>query len=307
MRTLCVVSLLVAVASLAQAESFEMITFIDSGNRVVRYDPVNQVTLGSFGSGYFNQGYSISTVGNRSMIWDFEQNRTFVFDTSSGVLQAEIGHGTPSTGGIMSELSAGGVVNLSSNNVSAAYSPTGSTLFQLPAWAANNGNYFSVAETSTHYYQFSPGIFSMRRFRKSDLVSDLTWTNPNLGTGTINWDTTMIRLNGVNRMVLPNRFGGDVRLLEADLSGASGFTLADTTSITGVTKGHGNILYFGTENATRTRIIRYNYATGIQRTVLDVPLATYRIESMSVVLAPEPGSMALLGLATLFVLRRKTR
>jgi hypothetical protein len=305
MRPLAVVSLLVALAGVARAASYEMITFVDNNSRVVRYDPVNQLVLGSFGSGYYNGAYGITSVANRSMVWDYNQNRTFVFDTSTGVLQTEISNGAASVGGTMSELSSGAVVNLTSTNVSTAYSPTGSVLFQLPAWAANAGSYFSVAETSTHYYQFSAPINSMRRFRKSDLVNDLNWTNANLSGGTTNWDTTMIRLNGVNRMVLPNRVGNNVRLLDADSGGALGLILPDTTEIRGVTKGHGDILYFATQNATRTRIIRYNYVTGFQATVLDVPLASYQIESMSVVLAPEPGSLATLGLAMLYLLRRK--
>lgn len=288
------------------ASSFELLHMYDrANNRIVRYDPINRIMLGTYGQGYAQDAYSLSVKSDVAMLWDFGGSEVHTFSASTGVPIQRFGVDNGS--GISSEISAGiAHYNIGTRNAT-LYSTTGAVLGTLSAAGSATG-YSSVFENSTHYFLYNAQTTTMRRFRKSDLALDLSWNNPNLFNTFLQWDVTTATRAGQFQMVLADRNSNRISFVNALNGGAQTYNLTNVSVINGLATGHANWVYAAvTTTNSRTQILRINPNTGQATVVLDEPLAAYTIESMSIVIAPEPGTLVALGAGALVLLRRRKK
>lgn len=288
------------------ASSFEVLHLFDkANNRIVRYDPINRILLGSYARNYTNDAYSLSVKNDTAMLWDFQMSEVLTFNASTGTPMSRFAVGFGS--GITSEISAGIAHYRLASQSATLYTPSGMVLGTL-AGASNASGYSSVFENSSHYFLYNGNTTTMRRFRKSDLGLDWTWTNPILPTNYLQWDVTTAIWNGQFSMVFADRGSNRIGFVDAQNGGGQFYNLNGVSGISGLATGHANWVYVGvTTTQARTQILRMNPINGTVTVVFDAPTTEYNWESMSIVVAPEPATMAALGVGLVALLRRRRK
>jgi len=303
----------------AASASFDLMLLGDNttagSQRVVRYDPVNRVVLGSFGTGMINSNIQDIAV-------DMNTNKAFVLDSvgymrvfnyySGELLQMGFvgsSYNQMSYDTVLDRLmlsAYNGVLNLNAK----AYS---SSLTLLQNYAPNYGVYGTVARrTDGNYYAYwdlNPGT-------SSTLVPRIF----NVSTGVTSGSASSFV--GVGQ-VRGTAIGADSRFYGLQLASGNLALVGCNTNTTGITStgttfvnfgatsfdnqdlatGHGNIMYV-LDGATITTCYSGSTIAGEQT----VTFATgANIRGMALVIAPEPGQYLAfgVGIAGLLIRRKK--
>ncbi len=319
-------SLLISVGGAAQA-SFEMMMFVD-GNRIVRYDPENRIQLGSFGAG------ELGTYTGAQIAAD---------PTNHGVVAALNGDGTirrfnAFTGRYLGALSVGvnpfygngpmrfevlnngnfliaGYIGGGTEQVSRIYSgTTGAQLVDMSP--------FGAAYWALDSVQGSDGnIYTLNRINNAGTYSFYTFCYTSsggyLGANGLGSSSDASRFRAIgrsgNRILITGNFQ------YAAVSHANGvfqtltYVSWSTWSNPGVT---GDIVWAHSRNhlhevrdngggSFTNRVNHYDPMTNYMgQGAIDLPYTT-SLGSMTIITAPEPGTMAALGLGLVALLRRR--
>lgn len=295
-RTLVVLAALSSTA-LSQA-SFELLLAVDHTTRQVhRFDPVSGISLGSFGSGYM--------VGPAKIALDTASGIAYISDYNLGAVQKwDYNTGTYLGDLTTSTSSAWGMVRLNNGNIAIAdglnvrtFNPAGT---QVGSFVAGG---YGLGTDGTNLFVGSYG--GITKYSSSGTL---------LGSITTTGRTSLeIQVRGgiayTSGQGYGNKFG---QFNAATMTGYSEKTVSNLSTvmdIEGLTFSHGTYVYTAGQSVnagTPTVISRFNLANGSAVSSLGNFASSTRITGMAIVLAPEPGTLAIfaLGLAALVRKRR---
>lgn len=312
--------LCLALVSFASASfaSFDLMLLGDntvaSAGRVVRYDPVNQVVLGSFGSSYINGSVvSIATDPTRNRVFVTTNTSTvsifnynsgeylggygiagayfqIAYDPTSQILFTGHGEGSGTSPGR-------GYTDAGVNTINNAgvYSSTAAIRHPIhgfrTAWVMDsipNVRAGSFALAGGASLALSSVMFAWtggEGFRASTYSSAGRFVGLNLRAGQLElWGTTYNADGTSATPTLDRSFG------------------ASTNSNADLVNGHGSLMYVLNGN----QILNYNSASDLVLGAQTLNFASAaNIRGMAIVLAPEPGGFLGLGAAWLFLARRR--
>ncbi len=309
-----IAALLVTAASHA---SFDLMLLGDNSTagseRVIRYDPVNRVQLGSFGQGFLNAAVADVAV-------DGATGRAFVLQVNGGVRVFNYNTGdfidgftlSGSYGAIAFDSTSnritfgqGGGNGITpgkvydANTLSLAADLTGTFMATAPlrrpgtSWYASYGIDLAVANHIAYRHSITGGAplssTTITSFASSSSPREAIFTADN-------------RLMGV----LPG--GGGIQLWSIGTD-ASGFVGSHTTTTVPATfannldiaNGHGNLAYILNGSSV------LSYHTGLNQVMGTQTLASSTYQGMAVVVAPEPGTMLALAGGVLALLRKRRK
>ncbi|MBL8048488.1 MAG: hypothetical protein JNJ45_07390 [Chthonomonas sp.] len=316
LRLIALVSV-VSVAALSSA-SFDLMLLGDNttagSQRVMRYDPVSRVALGSFGTGFLNAdvtGIATDASTNRAFVLTangrvttFNYNTgdymsTFTistlygniaWDSTSGLLFTGNGGGSGTSPG--RGYDSNGVAQVSNTgSLGTASLRNGASVYRL-SWGVNS--VATLVEVQQH--ALSGGAPTQA------VPSAVAWTGANVPRAALYSVTNQflgLTLNAGNLemwSIPTNSAGtnGSVSLVEN--FGAS------TNNNIDMVAGHGPLVYVLNGN----QIISYNSTVSLNLGTSTLPFGSATtIGGMAIVLAPEPGGFLAFGVAALFLARRK--
>lgn len=306
MNRFALCSLLAAALVGAAHASYELMLVADSGtNSIHRFDASSGAYLGSFGAGRFSALTSIAVNASTGMCYvsDFNRGTISEFDYSNGLLMNEfLVYGT-----------SGAPRNV-------AVLPTGDLLVAGQSGLVRLSTYGSLVRTyATGAYAgcgYSPDGYAygvdasstLRRYNASSGALSGVTTLPSIS---ISFYWQMAFSGPVGYLADPDHQG--VRsLTSANPPVSANLYLTPTVDKPrALAFGHGPTLYVAGVNAA-------NSAQGIVQTYSTVSGSMYQTVSfgqsqlknpmsIAVVVAPEPSSIAALGLGALLILRRKRK
>lgn len=304
-------------ASAISSASFEMMLIADNtagAQRIVRYDPVNRVQLGSFGTGFLNNtihSLTVDQAGGRVFAL-LADNSIRVFDYNTG----EVTGGFPAFSysaarfdsplgvltmaqGLGSGLAPGRAFNESGNTVYVYDGMFYSTpMLRKPgqgwgaAWGLTFGLNVCVGSTSMTGGTITPNATGLPAWTGNEGVQDAAFDGQGrfLGISTLSGNTWVWSINSNNTGLV----GNASQLLN----------LGTTTGRLRMGRGHGSMVYFMNGNTLTAFHSGSNVIFGTQ-TLSFVSAAN--MGAIAMVVAPEPATMAALGLGLVAFLRRRKR
>lgn len=323
MRSLVVLSFVIS-ASVAHA-SFEMMLIEDAyGDKIHRFDPVNRVSLGSFGNGILSNAgpICVNSAVNTAYVADFGGVRAFNYFTGEllssipisgmGLLKSMSltpdGNLMVNDGTIVRKVSAISGSTLTTvtpypnNNVAAAYQRSNGTFMLLTGNMSLQGAYVTFHNSlgaSTGFSQIdsslpidNAGVFGGLDYRGSDLVITLqhqSICHTYIGTLAASSATvTEVPLGQqTNRVLVSNpvfTHTNTAFYLQRTVNGTSSYA-----STVAITPGFPNETYELLPEPLNTTLTSGGYG------------------SIAIVLAPEPAPFIAVGLGLVTVLRRRRR
>lgn len=316
MRTLAV-SLAVVLASVAFG-SFDLMLLGDNSvagqERVMRYDPVNRVVLGSFGTGFINSditSIAVDQVGGRAFVAGGGMVKVFNYNTGAFLEAFQSGYGDIEYDSGLNRIT--GAHGAGSGSVPGqAYDAT-----SFAGVATLTDRYYSTAalrRPGTNWYaSFAlPGSATTVNAVQNSLVGGTpiatdvvgpTWGGGNAPRAAI--FTNQNQLMGISADVTANV----TRLWTVDTN-TSGFvggigvwgSMGAYASNANIANGHGNLAYL----LMGTDLVSYHTGIG---TIMGTQSLSFssNIRGMAVVIAPEPGTILALAGGIAALLRRRRR
>lgn len=286
-----------ALLSTASFASYELLLTTDyNNNRVNRYDPQTGTFLGSFGQGYMNGPAKIALDESKGLayITNYPSATIQVWNYSTGVYENEFASGGPCWG--ITRLSNGNIVAANGSNVN-TFSPTGTLLSTFSALG------FSCDTDGTYLYIADAGV--IRKYTTGGtLVGSLTFSSARAPYD-IKFRSGVGYAAGFGYKGIFATFNSNTMTGYAEKT-ITGFTTA--MDVEGIALGHGAAVYLSGQSSasgTPTVVTRYNsLSQGFGGTFASQTSGT-RISGMAIVVAPEPGTWAALGLGAVILLRRR--
>jgi len=301
--------------------SFELLMVLDYGTKSVhRFDSNSGAYLGSFGGGYFNnpQGLIMDRALNRAYVYDstYGLYRAFDYNTGEHVSDfAGYGNGFQCFGGlpggnILAGYLGGAAYELSNSGVGLGYRYT------LPVSGSSGVALGSTVHSSGRILTWTGALDNSAHMSIQVLGTTLSSTATYQSSVITNMGTyftqAQIAVGGNNGAVVNTV--GNIQYFTTPSDGSS-VTLGSNISLTsyltgprGVAYGHGSTLYvsgINASNAAQGRILRTTHGFGFGTTFGEGILVNPG--QMAIVVAPEPGTWAALGLGALTLMRRRNR
>ncbi|MCE9557430.1 MAG: PEP-CTERM sorting domain-containing protein [Armatimonadetes bacterium] len=306
MRFLALLSF-VSLAGFASA-SFDLSLVTDSGtNSVHRIDPISNVYLGSFGSGLLsnprgiaidqglNRAY-ILDAGSRVSTWDYNTG-AFISSFNSNVGGASFL--TRNSDGTLNVAGSDRVVRMNVNGaVAATYVRTGTFGVQQGILLRDGQFYMSTRTVDSRLlerFNYTTGVL----IGASTWLADRLLPMPDTGAALANTFNAYVSTSTV-ALEIDRMSNGTIYVTDTPT------TLIDT--VAGVAAGHGGMMFvLGRDKLTPTRggIVRFDKDTFVVGTTLAGTSNIVTPTGIANVVAPEPGSLAALGLGLVVLLRRK--
>lgn len=290
--------------------SFDLSLIPGADGRVYRYDPVNQVQLGSFAAGASIQAIAVDPTRHRSLVMRGTSSELYDFSTGERLSAAP------------------GVTSGSS----AYYS---STQNRYNINYAGASNFFDFADAVTGAYVYGPlygtGFAQGRRlddstaYGMSVIGTGMRFSRLNSSLSVVGtFDTTMsgtliaspIVSYGGQLYTAINSSTGTTTVFNV-LGTATTVTPSARFSVTGfdsskrvfLTPSHYGLYAFGKDTASANwRVVEYLYTgSAFYAQTTNVLAIGYVDASPDTFLAPEPGSLAALGVGFIALLRRRRR
>ncbi len=306
MKKLLTASVLISVACASRA-SFELVMAVEyagsaSAGRVHRFDGDTGADLGWFGGSELRAPLSISinqSLGRAYVYTYGGQIWTYNYNTGAYINNFSAG----STGlGTVSVASDGNLLVGSSTSLRKINANTGSTMvtykmypFEAPyvTGMGADGNVYVVDSNSSGLnwlLQYNPaGGEYVNYYGPDPLLKSVVGQIASVG------NSIACAVGTTKRLMMWDMSLN--RTLNLDLSATLG------TEVDGVAYGHGARMYVSGLNASGGSIVRYNRSSG--EIVPFVSSTSYNYVSLATVVAPEPTSIAGLGLAVLLLGRRR--
>jgi len=297
--------------------SFDLMLLGDNttagSQRVQRYDPVNRINLGTFGQGYFDadiQDIAVDSASKRAYVID---NTGFVryFNYNTGDYLGGFTTGTslntiaidPNNGRITASRGFGGNIN-----PGRVYDANGTFAFTLSAGTFATSNFVRRIGDTTY---FSWGFSANPPARRHNATTGALIDSVGGPVSSVFIARSALMSQG-GRLLGLSTISGNLHLysIGTNISGFSGAIGLDksfgasTNVNVDMVNGHNDLIYM----LNGSSVIAYD--TAINRTLGTQNLtfaSAANIRGMGIVLAPEPGTMAALGLGLVALLRRKNR
>ncbi|MBL8047845.1 MAG: hypothetical protein JNJ45_04100 [Chthonomonas sp.] len=321
MRSLIFALCVSAIGATAHA-SFDLAIMYDSTNQTfVRYDPVNRVVLGTFGSqyqGYFGNAHRMAldpTSPGKFLSMDVN-GVVRQIDYSTGLLTASYHPGTTvlfptafralSNGNLLRVLNSGATTILTRGSATPITTfATYSGYTTIDALPVENGNFVTLERS------ISGSNYLYHLFYRNSGGTFVSWL-PNWYTSTAAAALRTIQLHE-GEIIGAGHTSGQLLNAYAPYSAGSFGTAGtigvnhtvDTTNISTLANGHPSTAYFVQNGSGGTRVFRMDLAGRISTQFDTTSLSGRNITDMVVVIAPEPGAFAGLALGALLLLRRK--
>ncbi len=318
---------LVLVAALGTAgsamASFELALLYDATSmQIIRYDPVNNVTLGSFGRQYqgaYSNAHllSLDPLNPGSVLTQDVTGTVRRLNYSTGILEEMYNPSSALSfatrfvalrdGNYISGFSDGAFRVYSRSSTAPLYSfPVYSNYTTLDVVPLANGEFLTLERFSAGGGNYTTSVF--RRDSSGFFLTGLFSLFPSTSTGAL----TRLALSG-DKLLLTGGPSGNLNLAGVRFDGSSftatgGYNYSaflDTTSISNSLVGHGGGMYFFQNNATLSRMYTvdpfgqnaYSYST----------LNGISVHNAVIVVAPEPMTMTALGIGLAALVRRRRK
>lgn len=305
----------------AQSGTYEMMAVVDQTNRIVRrIDPVTGTSYGSFGAGYLNLPSGIALRGDLAYVLDtidpsaISGGRIRVFNYSTGVFLRSITLG--GNWGVASGLSqlklvgANYLVTDASNTNGAQsyrdyYSSTGASLSFFGGLGNTNFGAEELISSNLFYSGIQNSITWSSATTNSTSFTGLgSVSSPGTNIQLLRVENTLYALNRTNSLIRRMAIQAGGSLVDQGTIALTGFA---PNSLSGLARGHGNVLYVNgldAANPANGRIVRLDGLTG---DFYGVVPGTYSpgLRSMDTVIAPEPGTLLALGVGLAALVRRR--
>lgn len=291
-----------ALLSSASFASYELLLTTDfNNNRVNRYDPQTGTFLGSFGQGYMNAPAKIALDESKGLayITNYSSGTIQVWNYSTGVYENEF-----ASGGL-----CWGLTRLSNGNIAAAtgsavsiFTPTGTL---VSSFSTGGFNGYSCDTDGTYIY-----VGDINVIRKFTTGGSLVGTL-NFSGGRTPYDIKF--RNGVGFVGGLNYKGIFATFNSNTMTGYSEKTISGFTTamdVEAIAMGHGAAVYLAGQSSasgTPTAVTRFNSLSLLYGGTFASQASGTRISGMAIVVAPEPGTWAALGLGAVILLRRRRR
>lgn len=321
MRSLLCVSLLVAVLPAAQASYDLMLIGNNSGGdfRVSRWDPVNRVSLGSFGSGVITSAVRDVAVNPVTGIaYVLVDSRILMFNYSSGVyLGASAGfvdsgayaiQFNPSSqlltlgSGYGSGLTTLPALNTSLNPTSVVFGSIYAS--SAPLQRSGSSNYFAFTLEGFSPYNLSTGTWSSTGSFLNVSGSSTPWIGTNGTHDSAFSGTTMY---GVQHDTTTGQTALWTSQTSSGIATSPAFlalihTATSTSTFRSISQAHNGALWVKTGNQYASYLPGIGFAPTQSLASLG---STADLTGMAVIIAPEPGSLGVLALGAAWMLRRR--
>lgn len=311
-------------ASLAHA-SFEMMMFIE-GNRIVRYDPENRVQLGSFGAGELGS-YSGGSIAadpvNRGVVAVLNGDGGIRrFNAFTGRYLGGVHTGISpfyANGPLRLEVLGNGnflVAGYSSNQISRIYSgttgaqladmsPYGSSYWAMDSVVGSDGNIYTLNRLNSGgtYYYFT--------FSYTNTGTYLGYTN----LGTSSYDNRFVSIGQAgNKIIISGNDHYNAVIHNNGVAQTITYATWSTWYGGGATGdlawAHSRTYMHQWWNNSGSFVNRLNYYDPVMNhltnNTVDLPYTT-QLGSMTIVTAPEPGTLAALAAGFGLLLRKRKR
>jgi len=298
-----------ALAPSFAAASFDLALISDSGtDSIHRFDPITGTYLGNFGSGILvdPKGVAVNQAQNKAFVLD-SASRVTVWNYNTGEFIDSFNVG--GTAGYMN-MNGDGTLNITLTdrvrriNQSGAlvqnYIRSGALTIQQ-GFLANDGRFYMSTE--------SGGNYSLEQFTSSGtFVNNSSWA----GTRMMNIGTATIGTFLYNTFNAYDSFGNlycEYDYLNFGPNNISYATNSTLASPAGIALGHAGMTYVvGKVRATPTQgaVMRFDRTTGTFGTIFGQN-TIQTPTGIATVIAPEPVSMASLGLGLIALLARRRK
>lgn len=287
-----------SVGSLAHA-SFEMLLVTDRDSTqspgsmcaVQRFDPVTGAYLGSFGRGFMDDlasGITLDTATGRAYISQYNSNTVQVWDYSTGLLLNEW---ACNVNPFQIARLANGNLLIGGGFSAAIYTPSGSFVSNLDSV----GGGYGVATDGLNMLVATAG--TIKSYNSAGVLQS-----------TVSETTSYTLVTHGSRVFYGNSFGG-LQLRSRVTTSLSAPTTVPVTALASsfyclTAFGHTSTAYMaGALSGGQGAIARINTVSGTQ-SVFGTGLI-HDARGMAIVVAPEPGSWAALGLGAIALMRRR--
>lgn len=317
-----------AFALLAAAHSHASFDLMLIGNnsggdyRVSRWDPINRVSLGSFGSGIITAPVEdVAVVPGSDTAWVISNGAIYKFNYSTGEFQGASGQMYSTVSSNISYDSGGNFFTVGSGQGSGII---GQTVFtqNLTLGPVSFGATYSASAPirrsgSSNYYAFtlegvSPYNLSVSTWNSSGTFltvasTGIAWTNSPYGNGFHDAAFSGTKLYGVQWDSITN----NTRLWSSETSSGFAATPVIVTSLHGsntgnvrrsISAGHNGMLWVRTGNIYSSYLP--GLGSGPSYTMSALGTAS-DLTGMAVVVAPEPASLLALSAALVGLLKRR--
>lgn len=276
--------------------SYELLLAVDQGmDRVHRFDPVTGLSLGSFGEGMMVNPTKIALDRSAGIAYvtNFSLQSVQKWNYSTGEYLGDL---------VNSLGNAYGIARLNNGNIAVAngalvqvYNPAGGFLNSF----ATTG--FGLGTDGANLFVGEFG--QIRKFKENGTL---------LGTVTTSLANDDINVRGETAYTGGGGYGNTFgRFNPQSMTGFTQFTvgnLANTGNVEATALSHGAFLYVpgrATDDITRGVFSRYHTTAGFGVSTFGNLPNTSRITGMEIVLAPEPGSLAVFGLGLIALMRKR--
>ncbi|MCE9558838.1 MAG: PEP-CTERM sorting domain-containing protein [Armatimonadetes bacterium] len=324
MRSLSLLVFSVAMAAQASASFDMMLIGNNSGGdfRVSRWDPVNRVSLGSFGSGILTGAVEDVAVNQATGVaYVISANRILTFNYNTGEY---LGLGPSSAGlGAIQYNSTSGTVTLGNGygtgNInqqaynadlsSAGFSFGSVYVSSAPLRRTGSSNYFAFTLEGSSPFNLSASTWSSAGSFLTVASTGIPFNNVNNGNGLhdsafsgtkmygVQWDSST-GTSALWSSETSTGFAATPVLLQTFHSAASNLIRR------GISAAHNGGLWVKTGNQYSSYIP--GLGMGPTQSLSSLGAAA-DLTGIAVIVAPEPGSLSVLGLGALVLLRRKVR
>lgn len=284
--------------------SLEMLMMVDPTAKVIRrYDPITGVSLGSFGAGVLVNPTDIAVLNHDTVFVSDNYDTTGFYSTIYKM--------NPHTGEVLGQMYNPGIYN-----AQAIAASNNGILYTLDSSVSVNIGRFNMASLaytgSTFNHLGGPGV-------AQDLLSTggdtfLMSHGTNFGTATfaagsfvaVSTGSTIRAIEKAGNQYVTASATGAITVYQSTLSGAITLSTAQTglSSAFGLAMGHQMVYASGNDASGNRKVAILNPVT---RTVVGSFSVSNSLSTgkMAIILAPEPGSLAILGLGALTLLRRR--
>lgn len=308
MRRACL-SLFLTCAGLSAHASFDLVMAVDSGTKAVyRYDGSSGISLGTFGSGYLTNPQSIAISGSTAHVLDVVnfagRVRRFNYNTGEYLGSTQLAAFSFSASGLSLLIGPSGEYIASAgtqSGIAGFDADTGTRLYAY--FTPGTGNQGAVIVGGFLYNVESSGTMGWGPLPFSGVSSfPFSATLPGAGNPyqlataggliySVNQSTNLVRSYS-----------------QAGISTGLAIQLSSMINSKGLAMGHNNVMYAaGLDSASSLgRIARLDNRTGDSLGFINANQMTSPV-SLAVRMAPEPATMAILGIGALSLLRNRRR
>ena len=289
--------------------SLEMLMMVDPTAKVIRrYDPITGVSLGSFGAGVLVNPTDIAVLNHDTV---FVSDN---YDTASSF--STIYKMNPHTGEVLGQM-----FNFSIYNAQAIAASNNGTLYTLDSTSTTFASTINVGRFNIASLDFTGSTFNHPG--ESGFAQDLLSTGgdtflmsygTNFGTASsaagsfvaVTTGSTIRAIEKAGNQYVTASATGAITVYQSTLTGATTLLTSQTglSSAFGLAMGHQMVYASGNDASGNRKVAILNPVT---RTVVGSFSVSNSLSTgkMAIILAPEPGSLAILGFGALTLLRRR--